>query len=435
MSPDLGKLLASILLILGSAFFVAAEYSIVSARKSRIEGLARKGHRGAKGLLKALTDISSYVASVQIAITMIGIGVGSLTEPFIAHWLQGVVGPFLPKAAQPVVGVLSIILVTFLVVVFGELVPKYAALRASDRIALLTFRPLGWFTTLFKPLVWLVQAAAGLVLKPFGIELSHEAGEGVPKEELLMMVRSGGAEGVLDKAQAELVTRALRLDTLYARDIMVHRLDVKWLDASLSREATLHRIVECPYSRIPVCRGDVDELIGIVYLHDIVKNLGNDDFSLEAIKRDAVAIPESLSLERIVSTMRESKTQMLVVMDEYGGTSGIVTLEDVVEEVFGELEDGLESERPPIETGVNGRLSIRADVRMDEVLDHLGVAYDEADTRTLAQTVVDSLGRVPRTGDSIEIPLGLLRVENMARGRITRVAIQPHFPSDEGASS
>ena len=429
MSPA-ALLATSILLILGTAFFVAAEYSLVSARKGRIEALAKKGHRGAKGLLVALNDLSSYVASVQIGITMIGIGVGSITEPFIAHWLQSLFPSNLPKWLDTVVAALSIVVVTFLVVVFGELVPKYAALRASDRIALLTYRPLGLFTTVLKPLVWLVQAAAGLVLKPFGIDLKHEAGEAVPKEELLMMVRSGGAEGVLEKTQAEFVTRALRLDTLFARDIMVHRLDVKWLDASLSREATLHRIVECPHSRIPVCRGDVDDLIGIVYLHDIVKKLGDDDFSLEALARPEVAIPESLSLERIVTTMRDEKTQMLIVRDEYGGTSGIVTLEDVVEEVFGELEDGLESERPPIETGSHGRLSVRAEVRMDEVLDYLGTSYDEPDTRTLAQAIVDGLGRVPRTADCIEAPLGTLRVENMARGRITRVAIQPRPPTD-----
>ncbi len=435
MSPDLGKLLLSILLLLGSAFFVAAEYSIVSARKGRIEGLAKKGHRGAKGLLKKLADMSPYVASVQIAITMIGIGVGSVTEPFIAHWLQGLFPANLPPILKSLVGVLSIILVTFLVVVFGELVPKYAALRASDRIALLTHTPLGWFTTVFKPLVWLVQAAAGLILRPFGIDLKHEESEAIPKEELLLLVRSGGAEGVLDKTQAEFVTRALRLDSLAARDIMVHRLDVKWLDASLSREATLHRIADCPHSRIPVCRGDVDDLIGIVYLHDIVKHLGNDDFSLEALARPEVAIPESLSLERIVDMMRDEKTQMLIVRDEYGGTSGIVTLEDVVEEVFGELEDGLESERPPIEEGSNGRLSVRAEVRVDEVLDFLGTPYDEPDTRTLAQAIVDGLGRVPRTADCIEAPhVGTLRVENMARGRITRVAIQPH-PLTEGSEA
>lgn len=430
-------IVASILLILGSAFFVAAEYSIVSARKSRIEGLAKKGHRGAKGLLKVLADMSPYVASVQIGITMIGIGVGTITEPFIEHWLQSLFPRNMPSAAHTAVEVLSLVVVTFLVVVFGELVPKYAALRAADRIALLAYRPLGLFTALLRPLVWLVQAAAGLVLRPFGIDLKHEASEAMPKEELLMLVRSGGDEGTLEKGQADLVTRALRLDTLSARDIMVHRLDVKWLDASLSREATLHRIAEVPYNRIPVCRGDVDDLVGIVYLHDIVSNLGNDDFSLEALARPAVAIPESLSLERIVGMMREQKTQMLLVMDEYGGTSGIVTLEDVVEEVFGELEDGQEAERPPIETRGGGRLSARAEVRVDEVIDHLGAQAPEIepDTRTLAQVVVDGLGRVPRTGDCVEVPLGTLRVENMARNRITRVAVQPLAPVVEDSEA
>lgn len=421
---DIGRLIASVLLIFGSAFFVAAEYSIVSARKSRIEGLARKGHRGAKGLLKVLTDMSPYVASVQIAITMIGIGVGSITEPLIGHWLTGLFPANLPRALQTLISAFSVVIVTFLVVVIGELIPKYAALRASDKLALITYRPLRWFTIIFKPLVWLVQTAAGLVLRPFGIDLKHASSEAVPKEELLMLVRSGGDEGILDKAQAELVTRALRLDSLMARDIMVHRLDVKWLDESLSREALLHRISECPYSRIPVCRGDVDDLVGIVYLHDIVKHLGDDEFSLAKIARPAVAIPESLSLERIVGTMRESKTQMLVVMDEYGGTSGIVTLEDVVEEIFGELEDGLESERPPIESA-HGRISARAEVRVDEIFDWLDRAPDEEpDTRTLAQVIVDELGRVPRTGDSVQTALGTFRVENMARGRITRVSLQ-----------
>ena len=430
-------IVVSILLILGTAFFVAAEYSIVSARKSRIEGLAKKGHRGAKGLLKVLNDMSPYVASVQIAITMIGIGVGSVTEPFIKHWLEGLFPKDMPAPLQTAVSILSIVVVTFLVVVFGELIPKYAALRASDKLALLTYRPLGWFTTLFSPLVWLVQAVAGLVLRPFGIDLKHEASEAVPKEELLMLVRSGGAEGILDKNQADLVTRALRLDALSARDIMVHRLDVKWLDASLSREATLHRLSEVPYNRIPVCRGDVDEFVGIVYLHDIVRNLGEDDFSLENLARPVVAIPESLSLERIVSMMREQKTQMLLVMDEYGGTSGIVTLEDVVEEVFGELEDGQEAERPPIEPRAGGRLSVRAEVRVDEVHGYLGADAPEvgSDTRTLAQAIVDGLGRIPRTGDCVEAPLGTLRVENMARGRITRVSIQPLSPVADEAEA
>jgi CBS domain containing-hemolysin-like protein len=247
----------------------------------------------------------------------------------------------------------------------------------------------------------------------------------LPKEELLMLVQSGGAEGTLDKTHAEMVTRALRLDVLAARDIMIHRLDIKWLDVSWTREVLMQRIKTIPFTRLPLCRGDIDDMIGIVYLHDIVRTLDDVNFSLEATARPLVAIPENLPMERIVQTMREEKTQMLIVMDEYGGTSGLVTLEDVVEEVFGELEDRLESERPVIETFPGGRVSARADVRLDELVSRLHLNVDIGDdTDTLAQVLIDALERVPRPGDSVETTLGTMRVENMARRRITRVSMQ-----------
>jgi len=310
-------------------------------------------------------------------------------------------------------------------VVFGELVPKYLSLQAADRIALLTIRPLRLFVTVLKPLVWLVQTSGALVLRPFGIDVNREATDAVPKEELLMLVRSGGAEGVLDKTHAEMVTRALRLDVLEANDIMIHRLDIKWIDASLDRPALLQRLKDIPFNRIPVCRGDIDDMIGIVYIHDVVRSLDDPDFQLERLVRPLVAIPENLSMEKIVETMRHEKTQMLIVMDEYGGTSGLVTLEDVVEEVFGELEDRLESERPQIETYPAGRVSARADLRYDELVSRLSLPVDPGDnTDTLATIMVNALERVPRPGDSVETELGTMRVENMARRRITRVSLQ-----------
>jgi CBS domain containing-hemolysin-like protein len=421
MSPDIGLLLASIALLLGNAFFVAAEYALVSARRSRVEQEAKKGNRTSQVLLAAIDDLTPYVAGVQIAITMIGIGVGSLTEPFITEHL-GAVMKSMPEALRKVV---SILLVTYLTVVIGELVPKYWSLKRADSVAMFTIRPLRLFVTILRPLVAVVQASGAFLLRLIGIRLDQENEEAVPKEELLMLVRSGGAAGVLDKRHAEMVTRALRLDVLDAQDIMVHRLDVKWLDASLDRAAVLQKLREIPYNRIPVCRGDIDEVVGIAYLHDMVLHLDSPDFTLERIVRPIVAIPENLPMEKIVETMRSEKTQMLVVMDEYGGTSGIVTLEDVVEEVFGELEDRLESERPMIETFPGGRVSARAEVRYDELISRLSLDIDPGDnTDTLATIVVNALDRIPRTGDSVETDLGLMRVENMARRRITRVSIQ-----------
>lgn len=413
--------LISVLLVLGSIFFVAAEYAIVSARRSRLEALGKKGNKKAKRLAKDLEDVSNLVAASQIGITMIGIAIGSLTEPAVAHSVQELL-PGLPRSVSFAIGFLVVV---YVLVVIGELCPKYFALRNPESTAMWLYAPLRWLSLLLAPVTWLAQSTAGLILRLFRIDLKATPNEGVPKEELLVLVQSGGAEGTLDKMHAEMVTRALKLDVLTARDIMIHRLDIKWLDVDLGRDDLLAKLRAVPFTRLPVCRGDIDDVAGVAYLHDIVKSMDKPNFTLAGILRPAVAIPENLTMEKIVATMRDQKTQILMVMDEYGGTSGLITLEDVVEEVFGELEDSLESERPPIEELANGRVSARADVRMDELLSKLDIQIDgEESTETLAQLMVDSLDRVPRPGDSVESAIGLMRVENMARRRITRVSIQ-----------
>jgi len=414
----------SLLLLFGSIFFVAAEYAMVSSRKSRVEALGRRGSKPAKALTKRLDDISPYVAGSQVGITMISIGVGSVTEPFVSDLVTKAFGT--PKGTWlEVLHIATFLLITFVLVVLGELVPKYVTLKIPERVALVIFRPLLAILGILSPLVWLAQNSAKLVVRLFGIDTQEMGKDSIAKEELMMLVQSGGAEGTLDKTHAEMVSRALRLDVLDARDIMIHRLDIKWLDADQTKEQLLSRIKEIPFTRLPVCRRDIDEMVGVVYLHDIVKNLDSPDFSIEKIARPLVAIPENLTMEKIVATMRDNKTQMLIVMDEYGGTSGLVTLEDVVEEVFGELEDSLESERPPIEVLPGGRVSARAEVRLDELISHLDLPIDVSDkTDTLATMIVNALERVPRPGDSIETEIGTMRVENMARRRITRVSVQ-----------
>jgi putative hemolysin len=418
----IGILLVSILLVLGTAFFVSAEYAIVASRRSRIEAHAKRGHRGAKSALRTMDKASQLIAVSQIGISMIGIGLGSVTEPFLTAWLSKLLGAAVPRALSVA---LALIVITFFLVVIGELAPKYYTMRRAERMLLATHRPMRFFAQIGSPLIWLMQSTTAILLKPFGIDIHDKADEGIAKEELLVMVRAGSDEGLLDRPHAELVTRALKIDQLVARDIMVHRLDIKWLDISLSREELMEKLKGIPYGRIPVCEGDVDEVLGIAYLHDIVKNMGRSDFSLASILRPAITIPENLAMDRIVAQMRETKTQILIVLDEYGGTSGLITLEDVVEEVFGELEDRLEFERPPIELLPAGRVSARADVRLDELLARLGLEMDiEGATRTLAQVIIDALDRVPKPGDHVETALGLMRVENMARQRITRVSVQ-----------
>lgn len=427
------KLLVCILLVLGTAFFVAAEYALVGTRKSRIETLAKRGQKRAGGLLKVLEDISPYIAGTQLGITMLGIATGSFAEPYITETLSKTFA----AVDHNITHAFSFLIVTFGLVVLGELVPKYWALKSSDRIALYTYKPIAFVVTVLKPLIMVAQLTSALVLRMFGMRVGEQTHGIVQKEELLMMVEAGGEEGVLDKTHADLVTRALRLDNLCARDLMIHRLDVKWLDIDDDRETLLYKLRSIPYNRLPVCRADIDEMVGVVYLHDIVKNLSAEPFSLSSIVRPLVAVPENLTFERIVQTMRDEKTQIVIVMDEYGGTSGLVTLEDLVEEIFGELEDKVESERPQIEIHPSGRVSARAEVRYDELVSKLDLDIDVGETTdTLATMMVNQLERVPKPGDSVEIILGTMRVENMARRRVTRVSLQlkPEFRPESNVS-
>ena len=205
---------------------------------------------------------------------------------------------------------------------------------------------------------------------------------------------------------------------------MVHRLDIKWLDVDMPLQEVLTRMSQIRYSRVPVCRGDIDDIIGIAYTIDLLRAYTVSDFNLEKLARPFIAIPENLPMERIVQTMRENNTQILLVLDEYGGTSGLISLEDVVEEVFGELQDGPESERQPIEILSHGRVSARAEVRYDELVAKLGLDVNITNkTDSLANMIIEKLERIPRPGDSVETELGAMRVENMARRRITRVGL------------
>lgn len=419
---DAGLLVASLFLILFSAFFVGAEYALVGSRRSKIEALARGGSTRAATVLKELDQLPRHVAGIQIGITMLGIGVGTITEPFVGSVLTRLIGP---AVGSKIAFLLSFLFVSFLLVVLGELVPKYGVLRSPERVAVVLIRPLVLLTYLFLPLIYIAQFATKIVLQLFGIRSEVGKKETVAKDELLLLVKSGETDGILDPRQAEIVSRALRIDNLDARDVMIHRLDIDWIDATQPTAQVIAKVKRIPHSRIPVCTKDLDELIGIVYLHDVMKNWDRPDFDIAQIAYPPILVPENLSLDRILARMREERIQIVIVVDEYGGTSGLVTLEDIVEELFGELEDRLESQRPTIERFPGGRLSARAEVRVDELEGFLGLAPGTLPgTESLATLVMESLERVPRPGDTVKLDWAVLRVENMARRRVTRVGVR-----------
>lgn len=419
----IGALLISFGLIILSAFFVAAEYALVGSRRPRIESLAKKGNLAAKALMGAFDQFPAYIAGMQVALTMINIGIGAYAEPRVSRLLEGVLGEAIPRGVSSAV---SILIVTFVLVVIGELVPKYLALGGSDRLALKLIIPLRWSLFLLRPLIWLVQRSGDRVLRLFGVRIDQIGEEEITREELMLMVRSGQQQGNIEETHAEFVTKALRFDQLDAQDVMIHRLDIGWLDIDTPKDQLFAKLGTIPHRRIPVCRGDIDEMVGVLYLQDVIRHFHDDDFQIERHLKPIEAIPENLTLDRIIAHMRESKSQILIVRDEYGGTSGLITLEDVVEEVFGELEDQMESERPPIERAGPHRISARAEVRLDRLMEFLKLEPGselENSTDSLATVLADRLDHVPRLGDSVELPFGKLYVENMARRRITRVSV------------
>lgn len=419
MSPTAAALL-SVLLILLTAFFVAAEYTLVASRRSRVVALAQQGSKSAKLLVSALDDTARYVAGIQVGITLCGLAMGSLTEPLVSRGIEDLIGPALPKSISFVV---SLVLVTFVMVVIGELVPKYVSLKYPERLAFSLIGTLRFIVTLLGPIAAVAQGLASWIVKPMGIEINMLKDTSISREELTMLVRAADTEGMLEETHASVVSKALRFDKLDAADIMIHRLDIKWLDVGLGRAEAFEACAKIPHSRVLICRGDVDEPVGVLYLQDLIRST-TEDFSLEPLARPIEFVPENLTLNKIVDLMREARTQLVLVVDEYGGTSGLITLEDVIEEIFGDMEDQLESDRPPIERVASNRISARADVRFDELLDFLDVdPVEDENTETLATLLINSLERMPKLGDSVEIGIGTLMVENMARQRITRVRV------------
>lgn len=412
-------------LLVANGFFVMAEYGLVGARRSRIESSARKGNRIDGLVLKALDTINKFVAGIQICITLIGILVGALVEPKLSEGLQ----TLFPDVVPDLVGtVVSYIVMVFALVVFGELIPKYIALSYPENVARFVIRILQITVIILSPLIWLFektgQGALNLLSK-MGLGNKPED-PNLVRDELFFMLRSSGETGDLDESHSDMVAKTLKLDRLDVEDAMVHRLDIQWLPVTCHRDDVIERLKEIPHSRIPVCEDDLDDVIGIVYVQDIIRSFGEEDFDLKRLAREPIFVPENLTLDRLVNLMREEKSQIVIVQDEYGGTSGIVTLEDVVEEIFGDLDDALEGERPSIERTGRNRLSVRPDVRYDELLDFLNLEESETEdwtTESVSSILIEKLDRTPKMGDTVDLPIGRLRVDAVAQRRVTRVGV------------
>ncbi len=442
--------LASILLlVLIAGFFVASEYALVSVRKTRIQQLVSEGNGTAARVKFALEHLDRYIAAVQIGITIATLGMGALGEPVLASllepYLSAIVTPIaMYVTAATIATIIAFLVVTILEIVLGEIVPKITARSRAERVSLLFIRPLDFFVFIFGPMVWVVNSLSNVVLRLLGVHPGSEHGSAYTIEELEMLVASSRQAGVLDRDEEVILRRVFDFGDLTARQVMRPRTEIDAVEANDLLEEVVTTIAECKHSRLPVYEGDLDHIVGILHVRDVfLQVLGTQpapalagsggeqphdfnprSFQARDLMRPIQAVPETLDVADLLNRMQQDGQQMVVVIDEYGGTAGIVTLEDIVEEIVGEVRDEFEAAGTggsditvtPDGTIVNGLTPI------DDVSEALNLDI-ESEADTIGGYVFEMLGRKPELGDEVSYNGFRLRVEALDGLRIASVRI------------
>jgi CBS domain containing-hemolysin-like protein len=424
-------------LVVVNAFFVAAEYALVRVRRTRMEALAAQGSGLAKGVLYGLNHLNRYIAGVQVGITLAGLASGRFGEPALAALIAPLFGHIVPPtllsptASIAVTTWLTLLVITYLLVVLSELVPKAITLQYTDRVALLIAKPMQLLVLVFTPFVWSMNALGKGVLRLLRLP-PPEAGQGeYTVEELQLLIVQSHKAGILEDIERQVMQRGARFADLRVSDVMIPRVDIVALDLAWPADALLDRAAGTIHTRLPAYEGNLDRIVGILHLQHLFKHVRQPhaDHDLQSLVRPALFVSASMPLDDLLHTFQQQHTQIALVIDEHGSVEGLVTLEDVVEEVFGELHDTLEAEQPSIQQTPEGRVLLRGEVRLRELHEHFGWDLQDEDVETIAGYIMKRLGRTARVGDSIDTPYGTMRVENMARVRITQVAIVPIPPT------
>jgi CBS domain containing-hemolysin-like protein len=428
-----------LVLVLINAFFVAGEYALVRVRRTRMESLAAAGSATAKVVLHGLDHLPRYVAGIQVGITLAGLASGRFGEPALAEAFEplftilfppSLVGP----ASQTIATALTLLVITYLLVVIGELVPKSVTLQFPERVALLLARPMRLAVIAFTPLIWTMNGLGSAVLRLLRLPPAADGSEAPSVEELKLLIVQSHKAGILEDIERRLTQGAFQLADLRVGDVMIPRPDIVAFDVATPIDGLATMVARTIHARFPMYEGTLDHVVGILHLQDLFRHvrLGDGTTDVRPLLRSSLIVPESLRMEGLLEQFRRHHTQIAVAVDEHGAAAGLITLEDVVEEVFGELQDALEAEQPDIQSMPDGRILVRGEVRLDRAVEGLGWVLGETEAETVGGYVMERLGRVARVGDVVETPSGTLRVENMARHRITQVAFTRRMPSGRG---
>jgi CBS domain containing-hemolysin-like protein len=413
------ELVAVAALILLNAFFVAAEYGLVTSRRTRIEELSHEGNRRATRVLVLVSDPPRFIAAMQLGVTLTSLGIGALGE----HALTRLFDPVMATALAVAIAYL---ILTFFHVVIGELVPKGIALGHSEATALAVAAPVRAFFTLFGPLIWVLQRATNFVLGLLGLEPPGGETEVHSEAELKMLLNVSTERGEIEEGEQEMLYKVFDFADKEAADVMVPRPEVVALSVDLPPEECLQAVMDSPYTRYPVYRGSLDDIVGILHVRDLFGALVDRGIAavvVEELVRPAYVVPETKDLAALLTEFRRTNQHMAIVVDEYGGMEGIVTLEDLLEEIVGEIEDEFDLPDESVEQVDEDTIRIDGTFPIDDFNEQFRTELPVEDYHTIAGFVFGQLGRAPEPGDEISHDGLVFRVEEVEGQRIDKLAV------------
>jgi magnesium and cobalt exporter, CNNM family len=417
---DFIRVVIVLLLVLGNAFFVAAEYALVTARRSRLTEFADRGMRRARIALRIMDSPVRFIGTVQLGITAFSIALGAIGEPLVEHFLD----PFL---ATGVAFVIAFAIVTYLHVTLGELVPKAIALTKNEATALWVALPVEAVYVATYPVVWFLQASANAFTRLFGIEPAPAGVIAHTEQDIRMIVAAAEDAGEIQEAEEEMLYKVFDFASKEASEVMVPRPEVVAISVDMPPEDALTTVVDSPYTRYPVYRDSLDEIVGVLHVRDLfaaMHDFGIAAVLLESIVRPAYVVPETKDLAALLADFRREKQHMAIVVDEYGAMEGIVTLEDILEEIVGEIEDEFDLPDTSIERIDDKHIRIEGTYTIDDFNEEFGTELEEGDYHTMAGIVFGELGRQPEVGDEVTVDGLRLRVLEVEGSRIGRIEVE-----------
>jgi magnesium and cobalt exporter, CNNM family len=422
------NLFVALVLVGLNGFFVAAEFALVRVRESRIVQLEQEGSARAAVVRETLRDLDSYLSVCQVGITVASLALGWVGEPAVSH----LISPLFEAAGitnERIVSIIAVVLgfsaITYAHLVFGEQAPKYFSIQRAESVSLWISRPLNVFKLFFNPVVWVVNASTNFVLRPWGIRLGEEM-EAHSEEELRIMISSSTASGVLDPEERDYLNNVFDFGDRVAREVMVPRPDIE----AIASDGPLPELVDAAvygrYTRYPVYEEDLDHVLGAVHVKDLFRaaRANAEDFDIRTVIRECLVVPENKRIEDILKEFQTRKLQMAIVIDEWGSVEGLITIEDIVEEIVGEIQDEFDEGEAAIEQISDDLFAVDGRIPITDLNDRFELDLPHEDFDTIGGYILGSLGRPPETGDTVEAEGATMQVKSVDGPRVSMLTLQ-----------